>query len=278
MGGVKKLFKKIAPIAGPILGAAIPGVGPVLGAALGGAAGGLASGGGLKGALTGGLLGGAASGLTGGFSGLLGQNAGATLAQTTGNAALQGPTLGSGIKGVLSGGGLSSLTSGTGGSGLSSLARIGGSLYGAAEEDEAAKRARDAALGSVRPYNQMGLEAQQQLSDNLSQGFDPGDLTSDPSYQFRLQQGMEAQNRGLAAQGLGQSGAALKAAQEYGQQFASNEYSNAYDRWLQQNNQLGKLGSQGLDTAAGAGDVMAQYEKEKGQAKQRRISQILQGL
>lgn len=275
---MSSLFKSALSIAAPVLGSLIPGVGPVVGAALGGAAGGAISGGGLKGALTGGLLGGAASGLTGGFSGLLGNAAGSTLAQTTGNAALQGPTLGTGLRGALSGGGLSSLVSGTGGGGLSSLARIGGSLYSGSQEDEAAKKARDIQLGSIQPYQQMGLEAQQKLAGNLAAGFNPGDITSDPGYQFRLQQGMDALNKSMAARGLGQSGAALKAAQEYGQNFASNELSNAYDRWAQQNAQLSGLGSQGLATAGAAGDVGAMYEMQNAERKNRRIAEILSGM
>lgn len=284
-----KVLKKVAPIALPILGTMIPGVGPVLGGALGGAAGGAIGGGGLKGILSGAALGGAGGYLSGGAGGLLGNAAGAPLSQVTGNAALQGPTMGSGIKGILSGGlsnagrivsnGLTSLTSGGGGgSSLANIARIGGSLYGASQEDEAAKKARNAMLGAVQPYNEMGLQAQTQLSNNLSSGFNPGDLTSDPSYQFRLKQGQDALNATLAAQGMGQSGAAMKAAQDYGQQFASTEYGNAYDRWLQQNNQLAGLGSQGLETASATGNTLGGYQLQQAEAKNRRIAEILQGL
>lgn len=279
---IKKVFKKVAPIVGPILGTMIPGVGTALGAAIGGGLGGLASGGGFKGALQGAALGGLGGSLFSGLGGAAAQ--GATGASSLGgglgaSAAGGGSLLGS-IKGALSSG-LSSLTQATGGggvSGLGNLTRIAGSLYGASEEDEAAKKARNAALGSIQPYNQMGLEAQQKLSSNLAAGFNPGDLSQDAGYQFRLKQGQDALNASLAAQGLGQSGAALKAAQEYGQGFAQNEYSNAYDRWLSQNQQLSGLGDQGFAGAVGAGDVMAQYEQQKGIAKQKRLAELLAGF
>ena len=55
-------------------------------------------------------------------------------------------------------------------------------------------------------------------------------LNQDPGYQFRMQEGMKAINASAAAKGGLQSGAALKAAQQYGQGLASQEYGNAYAR------------------------------------------------
>lgn len=45
-------------------------------------------------------------------------------------------------------------------------------------------------------------------------------------YQFRLGEGMDAINSGYAGAGILQSGAALRGIQEYGQNFASNEFGN----------------------------------------------------
>lgn len=55
-------------------------------------------------------------------------------------------------------------------------------------------------------------------------------LNQDPGYQFRMQEGMKAINASAAAKGGLQSGAALKAAQQYGQGLASQEYGNVYAR------------------------------------------------
>lgn len=266
-----------------------------LGGALGGAAGGLAGGGGLKGALTGAALGGSggyitgAGGLAGAAEGLGMGTVGLPASGSTISSLAAGQGLGSAASGALGGlgnaggtglaGALSGLSSGAGGLlSTPNIARIGGSLYGAAQEDEAAKKAREAMLAQTNPYNEMGLKAQTQLSNNLSEGFNPGDLTSDPGYQFRLKQGQDALNASLAAQGLSESGPALKAAQEYGQNFAANEYSNAYDRWLQQNSQLSGVGSQGLQTAAATGNTMGNYYQQEAERKNKRISEILAGL
>ena len=60
---------------------------------------------------------------------------------------------------------------------------------------------------------------------------------NDPGYQFRLAQGEGALENSAAAQGSLLSGNTLEAQQKFGQDYASNEYSNVYNRALQQYNQ-----------------------------------------
>jgi len=145
--------------------------------------------------------------------------------------------------------------------------------------------AQGKAASAVNPYAQQGLQAQTQLTNNLAQGFNPGDLASEQGYQFRLNQGLDAQNKSLAAQGLGQSGAALKAAQEYGQGFAQQEYGNAYDRWLQQNSQLSDVAGTGYSAAGALGNTYANQGQIQSDAliygadrKAKTIAEILAGL
>jgi hypothetical protein len=54
--------------------------------------------------------------------------------------------------------------------------------------------------------------------------------TSNPAYQFQLKQGQQALDRSAAARGMGYSGAQMKAAQQYGQGLASQEYDKQYNR------------------------------------------------
>jgi hypothetical protein len=58
------------------------------------------------------------------------------------------------------------------------------------------------------------------------------DNTNDPGYAFRLQQGEQALQRGAAAGGGAFSGGTLAALTRYGQDYASNEYQNVYNRAL----------------------------------------------
>lgn len=82
---------------------------------------------------------------------------------------------------------------------------------------------------------------------NPQQAFDI--FRNSTGYQFRLGQGMDAINSGYAANGLLQSGAAQKALQRYGQDYASNEFGN-YLGYL--SNQQG-VGLSGASALAGVG-------------------------
>lgn len=94
---------------------------------------------------------------------------------------------------------------------------------------------------------------------------------NDPSYQFRLQQGSENMQRQLAASGLGSSGNAMAALQDYGQQAASQEFGNEFARasqvdQLQQGNynnrysQLAQLSGATSGNPAAAGALQANQQ------------------
>jgi hypothetical protein len=92
---------------------------------------------------------------------------------------------------------------------------------------------------------------------NFTQTFAPSDLTLDPSYQFRLQQGQQALDADAAAKGLTGSGQNLKDITNYAQGAASQEYQAAYDRFMNtqntQYNRLAGLAGVGQTTASGLG-------------------------
>ena len=106
------------------------------------------------------------------------------------------------------------------------------------------------AQNQLNPYMDTGKQANSMLSDKLGSGqlggtFTPGDLTQDPGYQFRLQQGEEALGRKQSAGGSVFSGAALKQAQQYGQGLADQTYNDAFNRWRQeQDSTYGMLSGQ----------------------------------
>jgi len=82
---------------------------------------------------------------------------------------------------------------------------------------------------------QMGLsgDAASQGYGNLLRDFSMADYQADPGYAFRMSEGLKALDRQAAARGGLISGAALKASQRYGQDLASQEYQNAYNRYNQ---------------------------------------------
>ena len=61
---------------------------------------------------------------------------------------------------------------------------------------------------------------------------DAAAVYADPGYQFRLSQGEQALQQSAAGKGLLRSGGTLKDILNYGQNYASNEYENAYNRAL----------------------------------------------
>ena len=78
-------------------------------------------------------------------------------------------------------------------------------------------------------YNSQMLGYDVTLADPFS--FEQIDFTtSDPSYQFRLQEGIDALDASAASRGMVQSGAQQQAITDYAQNYASQEYSNAYNR------------------------------------------------
>lgn len=59
------------------------------------------------------------------------------------------------------------------------------------------------------------------------------DAMNEPGYQFRLQSGEDALQNSAAAKGILRTGGTLKDLINYGQNFASQEYNNVYNRALQ---------------------------------------------
>lgn len=258
-----------------------------LSGALKGASSGIASGGGLEGAATGALLGGAGNyALSGGLPETLGTPAGV---------GEMGPMKGSGIIGSvtrtmpnlsLTGNTVSpsnSLTSsGAGGSmfNSSSIGNIASTLqqYNQQEKlkDELLK-AQQRAEAAYAPYAQAGSAG----IAELMRGFTPSDLTQNQAYQTRLSEGQKALERSFAARGLSSSGAALKAAQEYGQKLAAEEYDNEYRRWYNQNANMANVGQSTAGSMAPIynemGDIKGNAMTAQSNLINKTLSQLLGG-
>jgi hypothetical protein len=144
----------------------------------------------------------------------------------------------------------------------------GASIYGASKAADAQKAAADKSAAVQlqmfdkqtelqKPFMQGGLSAQNQLLTLLglkvptgegavpglsvdpnspdfgsaAKSFSMADFEADPGYAFRMDEGMKALERSAAARGGLLSGAALKGATRFGQDLASTEYTNAFNRY-----------------------------------------------
>ena len=117
------------------------------------------------------------------------------------------------------------------------------------------------------PFRQGGVTAENRMLDllglsankkapgygSLGKNFGMSDFQADPGYAFRMTEGLKALDRQAAARGGLISGSALKAGERYGQDLASQEYQNAYNRY--QTNRTNLLNP--LQSLAGAGQTSA---------------------
>ena len=142
------------------------------------------------------------------------------------------------------------------------------------------------------PFRQAGMTAQQQIMQLLGIGGDANaagygsmarpfgqqDFQQDPGYAFRQAEGMRALERSAAARGGLLSGATMKGIQRFGQDLASQEYQNAFNRFqieraarlnpLQSLMGSGQSAANVMTGAAGqAGQNIGQMQLGAGQAR-----------
>ena len=156
-----------------------------------------------------------------------------------------------------------------GGAVVSGLMGSSAAKSAASTQADAANRAADLQykqwqeqVALQKPWLQAGETALNKLVP-LATNYTPfgmDQFQQDPGYQFRLSEGLKALDRQAAARGGLISGAALKAAGRYGQDYASNEYQNAFNRY--QTERAAQL--QPLQSLAGVGQTTAQQIGQAG--------------
>lgn len=111
----------------------------------------------------------------------------------------------------------------------------------------------------LAPYRQAGDAALPLLQRLITEpGAAEEDLIASPGYQFRLEQGQQALERGAAARGQLVSGRTLKELQNFGQGMASQEYGNYL-------NNLRSLTNMGQSAAAQTGSFGQAAAQQYGQ-------------
>ena len=138
------------------------------------------------------------------------------------------------------------------------------------------KRQFDIGQENVAPYLEAGKYGLEQYLGGLKQdlpqwgGFTAADMQNDPGYQFRQEQGLCALDRMYASRGQGYSGNRGIGLQQWGQNFASQEFGAARARAFQDystslSNHLTRLGQwanlaqSGQQAAGAASSLGMQY-------------------
>ena len=162
---------------------------------------------------------------------------------------------------------------------ITAAAIVGSSLLQANQANKAAQTQSEAADTSAalqermyrenvqrqKPFYEAGVNALPELvKASRYTPFSMEQFTADPGYGFRLSEGQKALERSAAARGGLISGGALKAAQRYGQEMGSQEYTNAFNRYqAERQARLGPLqsltgmGQTTANTIGSAGQTMA---------------------
>lgn len=138
---------------------------------------------------------------------------------------------------------------------IGGVASIGGAILGSKAQKKAANTAAQAAAdntaannalalniygqnkATLAPFVGTGTQATGQINSLLGLGTTPAaqqtqyqnafkNFQNSTGYQFRQNEGMRSLDNSYASRGVGQSGAAAKAALQYGQNLASGEFGN----------------------------------------------------
>jgi len=144
-------------------------------------------------------------------------------------------------------------------------------VQSAAESARLQREMFDRQVALQEPFRQGGLTGQNRIMELLGIGGDAAagdygrygrdfamsDYEADPGYAFRLSEGNKALERSAAARGMVMSGQMFKGAQRFGQDLASQEYQNAFNRYqTNRANQLNPLGTL-MASGQGASNVLS---------------------
>jgi hypothetical protein len=171
--------------------------------------------------------------------------------------------------------------------GWMAAAVVGSAALGAYSSNKAASTQADAANRAAdlqmqqferqvelqEPWRQAGITALNKLTPLATEytPFGMDQFQQDPGYAFRMQEGMKALERSAAARGGLLSGGMLRGAQRYGQDLASQEYMNAFNRYQAERN--ARLNP--LQSLAGVGQTATNQLGQAGQAMASNVGQAL---
>lgn len=150
--------------------------------------------------------------------------------------------------------------------GGSALVGAGASVYASGKQSDAAgkalqyqQQADQRQQQNFAPYLDLGKQATGNLGDIMSGKMDS--FFTSPDYNFRFNEGMRGLENSAAARGGLLSGNFLRGAQTFGQNLASSEFQNYWNR----NFQAAGLGQ---NSAAGTGALSAQMAGQVGNTMQ----------
>jgi len=159
------------------------------------------------------------------------------------------------------------------GAGINSIVQSNKSQPGGGGVTDDAARAADP-FGPFRAQYGQELGAQY----NRVQNFDPNQITQNPEYQFQLQQGLGAIDKGAAANGMLGSGTRLMDLQKYGQGLASSFADKQFGREMSILQMLGGFSGATTGSPSGAANAMMQGQQNSQNQLNGGLGNIMSGL
>lgn len=122
------------------------------------------------------------------------------------------------------------------------------------------------------PFRQVGVNALPELVEaSRYTPFSMDQFQQDPGYAFRMREGLKALDRSAAARGGLLGGNQLRGVTQFGQDLASQEYGNAFNRYQAERaarlNPLQSLAGMGQSNAATMAQQAGQFGNVLGQAE-----------
>lgn len=145
----------------------------------------------------------------------------------------------------------------------------------------AEQKALERQIGLQEPFRQVGVNALAQYPGAAAPTYTPfgmAQFEADPGYQFRMSEGVKALERSAAARGLLSSGTTLKGITRFGQQSASDEYSNAFNRYMAETQRMREEKLAPLEYQIGLGQAAASGQAANIGTTAGSTSNLLQGL
>lgn len=145
----------------------------------------------------------------------------------------------------------------------------------------AEERALERQIGLQEPFRQVGVNALAQYPTAAAPSYTPFGMeqfNADPGYQFRMSEGLKALERSAAARGILSSGQTLKDITRFGQDTASQEYQNAFSRYMLENERMRREKLDPLEYQIGLGQAAASGQASNIGSTATSTSNLMQAL
>ena len=139
----------------------------------------------------------------------------------------------------------------------------------------AQEKALERQIGLQEPFREFGVNAMPEYAKASEYTpFGMPQFEADPGYAFRMSEGVKALERSAASRGILSSGQTLKDITRFGQDVASQEYQNAFQRYLLERQQR----LQPLEYRIGLGQAAASGQAANVGSTAQNVGQLTQAL